>query len=366
MLKSGPWPIPLLLLLALGATQAQVLPEPGPPSAVDSITPVPPPFSPLGPAGSLDLVLPKELTINNQGGPIEGNIKTGVHFGGPVQVRGDNGLEVFSNTAVLDLLAKSITFVGKVSVYQGNTLQRGERAVYYYERKFLDASGLRVSIDPILLEAGKFTSEQRGNKQVYVGKDGGLTTDDVAKPTFWARAKTTTIYPEDRVVFKNLWLYAKDTPVFWLPYLSQPLNPDLGYHFMPGARSTWGGYLLNTYGVMLGGHPDPVTGENKDAWLLSRWHLDLRTSRGLGTGVELIDTRLDNHHEISGLGLSYLYDLSPETSTTGIPREETDPNRYEVKFKYRITPQLEQDASWRVDSNLTLLSDPYYLSLIHI
>jgi len=363
MLKSGAWPVPLLLLLLLapGAGDAQVLPEPRAGTTLDPLTPVPPPFSLLGSPGNFELVMPKELTINNQGGTIEGNIKTGVHFGGPVQVRGDNGLEVFSTTALLDLQAKSVTFEGKVSVYQGNTLQRGERAVYYYERKFLDATGLRASLDPILLESGKFTSEQRGNKQVYVGKDGGITTDDVSKPAFWARANTTTIYPEDRVVFNNLWLYAKDTPVFWLPYLSQPLNPELGYHFLPGARSTWGGYLLNTYGVMLGGDTDPRTGENKDAWLLSRWHLDLRTTRGLATGLDLVDTRLDNRQEISGLSLSYLYDLAPETSTTGFPRETTDPNRYEVKFKYRITPQVEQDAAWRVDSNITLLSDPYYL-----
>ena len=37
-----------------------------------------------------------------------------------------------------------------------------------------------------------------------------------------------------------------------------------------------------------------MTGENKDAWLLSRWHLDLRASRGLGTGVDLVDTRVEN------------------------------------------------------------------------
>ena len=199
-------------------------------------------------------------------------------------------------------------------------MQRGARAVYYYERKFLDASGLRASLDPILLEAGKFTVEQRGDNQVYVGENAGITTHDVENPNYWIRAKKTTIYPGDKVVFNNLQIYAGNTPVFWLPYLSQPLDAELGYHFIPGARSTWGGYLLNTYGIMLGGDTDPATGDNKDAWLLSRWHLDLRTTRGVGTGVDLVDTRIENNEEISGLSLYYLNDLAPETTTTGVPR----------------------------------------------
>ena len=361
MLKSGAWLVPLLLLLPLGAQEAQVLPAPGAPSAIGAITPVPAPAGPFGTAGKIEFVMPKELTINNQGGTIEGNIGTGVRLGGPVKVTGDSGLEVFSNTAVLDVTAKSITFEGEVSVYQGEVIQRGARAVYYYERKFLDASGLRVSLDPVLLEAGKFTSEQHGTKSVYVGENSGLTTDDVEKPNFWIRSKTTTVYPEDRIVLRDMWLYVHDVPIFWLPYLSQPLNAELGYHFLPGDRSTWGVYLLNTYGIMLGGDTDPLTGDTKNAWLLSRWHFDLRSTRGLGTGVDLVDTRLENHKEISGLSLAYLYDLSPETSSTGLPRDPMNADRYSAKFKYRITPKLENDADWRFDSNLNLLSDPYYL-----
>ena len=55
-----------------------------------------------------------------------------------------------------------------------------------------------------------------------------------------------------KVVFENLKVYAGEVPVFWFPYLAQPLDAELGYHFIPGARSTWGAYLLNTYGIMLG------------------------------------------------------------------------------------------------------------------
>jgi LPS-assembly protein len=362
MLKSSPWLLPLLLLvLPLGAQDSQVLPDAGSPPPVDTITPVPPPTIPIGAAGAMETQLPKELKINNQGGTIEGNTETGVRLGGPVKIQGDNGLEIFSDSAVLDLKAKSVTLIGGVSVYQGNLMQRGERAVYYYERKFLDASGLRASLDPILLESGKFTVEQRGDSQVYIGEDAGITTHDVADPGYWIRAKKTTIYPGEKIVFRDMKVYAGHTPLFWLPYLSQPLNAELGYHFIPGARSAWGAYLLNTYGIMLGGKTDPVTGDNKDAWLLSRWHLDLRSKRGVGGGVDFVDTRVENSDEISGLSLYYTNDIAPETKRSGVPRGQVNPDRYRVELKHRIKFDTKDDADWRIDSNLTLLSDSHYL-----
>ena len=363
MLKSGACLIlSLLPLLPLGAEETQVLPDPGAAPAVDTITPVPAPKIPYGSPDGAQTEMPKNLNITNEGGSIEGDNKTGVHLGGPVKIVGDNGLEMFSDTAELDLQAKSVTLIGNVSVYQKNMMHRGPRAVYYYERKFLDATGMRASLDPILLEADRFTVEQRGDSQVYIGENSGITTNDVEEPNYWIRAKKMTIYPNDKIVFNQLKLYAGNTPVFWLPYLSQPLNANLGYHFVPGARSGWGAYLLNSYGMMLGGETDPVTGEpHKDAWLMSRWHLDLRARRGAATGLDLIDTRIENREEISGLKLYYMYDFAPETPMHGETRGSVGPNRYGAQLKYQFAPKLEPGADWRIDSNINKLSDYYYL-----
>lgn len=359
MLKIGAWLVSPLWFLVVGVAHAQVLPDVGSLPDVDTITPVPLPEIPVGAAAVMEM--PKELKIENRGGKIEGDVKTGVHMGGPVKVEGDNGLELFSDTAKLDFTTKSVTLNGNVSAYQGNMLQRGDRAVYFYERKFLDTSGLRASLDPVLLEAGKFTSENRNGKQVFVGSNARITTHDVEDPNYWVFAKQTTIYPGDKVVFNDLKLYAGGIPVFWLPYLSQPLDSELGYHLVPGAKSNWGVFLLNTYGIMLGGDTDPDTGEKQNQWLLSRWHLDLRTQRGVAAGVDLVDTRLENREEITGLSAYYLYDLDPQNSRTGIQRESVDENRYKIELKHRIIPNLTADADWRIDSNITWLSDQYYL-----
>jgi len=386
--------LPLLLALPLFAQEAEVLPKPGDSPAVDKITPVPPPVLKINNSGGPAPTMPKEMNVDNVGGgeinydapsglltystavkvtTENGTTANGEHavanliaktvkLIGMVKVRTNTGIEMFSDEALVETATKTITATGHVSIYQGNTLQRGERAVYNYGTKLLDSTGMQASVDPLLLESDKFTAETDAEgKQVYTGEDAGITTNDVAVPNYWMRAKKTTIYPGEKVVFHNLKFYAGDTPVFWLPYLSQPLNKELGYHFVPGARSNWGAFLLNSYGIMLGGERDPKTGETHDEWLLSQWHLDFRETRGVGTGVDLKDTRLKDNPNLGWLNLYYTDDLDPSIQRSGIPRQPIDNQRYTAQLKYRTEFKPGDDADWRFDVNMTRLSDQYYL-----
>lgn len=361
------YPILLAAVAAVHAPGQEAAPPADPRAAppVDMIAPVPPPEIRIGDdLGADGFEMPEGVEIRNLGGRIEGNPEEGwLDFGGPVKITTDTGIELFADRARLDTRAKTVTLAGDVSIYQGNMLQRGDRAVYHYERKFLDTSGLRVSVDPILLESGKFTAESADGGMVFRGTDAGVTTHDDESPNFWVRAAETTVYPGDRVVFRDLKLVAGGVPVFWLPYFSQPLDAELGYHFVPGARSNWGPYLLNTYGIMLGGERDPETGENRDAWLLSRWKVDMRARRGLGLGVDFVDTRtVADNPNLTGLGLYYLYDLSPDTTRAGRPAlGGVDHHRYRMELKHRHDFETTGDTAWWADANLTWLSDERFL-----
>lgn len=365
MLKLGAWLIYPLLFLPLAGQHAPILPDlEAVPPPLDVMTPVPQPEIAFGGLGPQAPMMPDNLNISNPGGGTITFLRdTEIRFGGlpGVKVVGDNGLEIYADYALVDLKAEAVTLEGNVSVYQGNVLQRGERVVFYYERNVFDASGLRVSLDPILLEAGKFTVEERDGLRIYVGEDAGITTHDVENPNFWVRSKRTTIYPGERVVFNDLRLYVRDTPVFWLPYLSQPLDGELGYHFVPGGRSNWGPFLLNTYGIMLGGKRSPETGANEDAWLLSHWRLDFRARRGIGTGVDFLDTRHEQSEEFTGLSAYYLNDLAPDTRRSGVPRGFVNEDRYRIELKHRQELLFREPGEWRIDSNLTHLSDRHYL-----
>ena len=343
------------------AQDVPVLPEDWVAPEVDMIMPVPAPEIEIGQQMEGMAQLPEGINITSQDGG-GGNFKDKVlRYNGNVVLKGDNGLEIFADTATVDGEAKTVTLEGNVSIYQGNLLQRGDRAVYNYETRKLEADALQASVDPFFLEAGKFHVETINGKPVYIGEDAGITTHDEEEPNFWIRAAQTRIYPEDKIVFKDLKLYAGGTPIFWLPYLSQPLDAELGYHFVPGARSNWGPYLLNTYGIMLGGDRNEETGDRENAWLLSKWHFDVLGKRGIGTGVDFRDTRLEPNENITGFSFYYLNDLNPDTERAGVPRGFVNEDRYRADLEYRKPLDFSDDADWYFDTNLTWLSDRYYL-----
>ena len=85
------------------------------------------------------------------------------------------------------------------------------------------------------------------------------------------------MYPKDRVILKNVTLYVGNTPVFWFPYLYQPLRKDMSYVIRPGYYSQWGAFLLTSVNF-------PIT----DDWK-GQLHLDLRehSRRGRRAGFRL-------------------------------------------------------------------------------
>lgn len=363
--------ISLLLAAGLQGLVAQVLPPPPgllpvPLPEVDIIQPVPLPEIPLGGPEAMMPELPERVDIQNiGGGRMSFDIDTDtIRFHGPgIKVIGDTGTEIFADSAVYDGKTRIARLQGNISVYQGNILQRGQSAVYNFNTARLELTDVIASVDPVILESGRFVVEEAADgRQVFIGQDAGVTTHDVESPNYWLRASETRVYPGDKVTFRNLRVYAGETPVFWLPYLSQPLDGELGYQFVPGARTNWGPYLLNTYGIMLGGTRNEQTGENEDAWLLSRWRFDIRTSRGLGTGVDFVDTRPSNGSGPAGsLSLYYMNDLDPGQRRSGLPRGSVNEDRYRIELKHRAAIDFEAGADWYFDSNLTVLSDHYYL-----
>ena len=315
--------------------------------------------------GGLDLQLtptmPENVRISSNNGA-EYNGETGlIRYLGGVQVYTDNGIQIFAKQALIDTIKEVIHLNGDVSIYQNATLHRGSKASYNYGTEQLDTKELKTSMDPFLLDSDTFTSETVDGKRVFIGTDAGLSTHDRQTPNFWIRAKKIEIYPEDEIIFRSVKLYAGDTPIFWLPYLSQSIGSELGYQFTPGSKSNWGLFLLNQYGIMLGGTTNPVTGRKEDQWLLSEWHLDFRSKRGVGVGVDFTDQRLDDNSNLGWFKSYYTHDQDPTLSRTSIPREKISRDRYKLELKYRFDWENNPSTTTIVDTNLTYLSDRHYL-----
>jgi len=355
-----------IAVAAITASFIEAAPQDDPPPGEDELLTMPGPEAPPEANGRSPFELlpavPESLVITGEHLIFYDATTETVTYDGEVAIRTDTGLQLFADRGFLDLRNKFIRVSGNVTVYQGPSMQRGEVATYFYEEERLDAESLRAGVDPFLLESGRFKSVERDGRLVFVGEDAALTTHDYEDPSFWVRARKITLYPDDRVDFQNMTLLAGGVPVFWLPYLSQPLHEDLGYHFPPGASTTWGPYLLNRYGIMLGGRDDEAAGKADDPWLLSQWHFDLRAKRGLGLGLDLFDTRLDDNPNLGWLKTYYINDLDPDLARSDEERSGVNENRFRVQLRHRLgLESLFPEGDAYLEADLTVLSDRFYL-----
>lgn len=239
-----------------------------------------------------------------------------------------------------------------VVIWKSGTTYRGENIIYNANTGELSGDSVRsampMDMGSFFYETEKFETETKLIQKLE-GGDTYFTTHDVQNPNFRLRAKKITIYPEDRVVLRNVTVLAGNTPVFYFPYIAQPLKEEVGYRFTPGYQSRWGAFLLNQYGVVHGDHT------------LAKYRLDLRTSRGLGVGADFLSLRhKDNRKNFGNLKLYYLRDSDPENNRTGEVRGPVGKDRYRVNFQHRIYLPGPEKSTWYLDFDINKISDAHF------
>ncbi|MDA7879076.1 hypothetical protein N9A61_00270, partial [Akkermansiaceae bacterium] len=217
-----------------------------------------------------------------------------VRYIGDIQLKTDTGLKAYADLALINFSEKTVQLTGNVSLYQDGLMYRGESSVFNLETKSFETKDLRLGFSPIMLRAKSIRQIISDDRKVFVAEDAGITTHDAENPDFWLQSKRATIFPDDKIIFKDFNLRIGNRNLLWLPYLAQPFDANRGYLIAPGGQTNLGAFVKNRYGIMLGGERDPETSEKKGAWLLSQWHADLYSNKGLGMGVDFFDTRLDS------------------------------------------------------------------------
>jgi LPS-assembly protein len=239
-----------------------------------------------------------------------------------------------------------------VTVVKAGQIFYGENIIYNVKTQELKANNIRSSLPPIFYETDSFDTNA-GTLEKISGTNAYFTTHDSQVQNYRLRAKRITIYPGDRVVMTGVKAYVGNTPVFWLPYVVQPLDDELGYFFQPGYTSQWGAFLLNQYGVMHGDHT------------LAKYHLDLRSARGVAVGADFYSMKWKNrgNDNVGMLKLYYAYDSDPtEGVNDSIRADDTvDENRYRIAFQHRIYIPGPQESTWYLDFDITKLSDEFML-----
>ncbi len=251
------------------------------------------------------------------------------------------------NTNSGDVIAKQDVVVVKAGV-----LYQGDRIVFNANTNELHGanvkSGSQVQSGQLFYKMETFETETKFVERVD-GEGAEFTTHDLAKPNYHVRAKKMTIYPNDRIVMKNITVYAGKTPVFWLPYMSQPLDDDVGYTFTPGYSDNWGAFLLNQYGMLHGDHT------------LAKYHLDLRSARGVAGGVDLFSLKhKETNPNIGRLTLYYANDADATRNQAREDRTGVDKDRYRVNFHHRIYITGPAERTWHLDFDVNKMSDEFF------
>jgi len=271
---------------------------------------------------------------------------------GNVHIRYE-GIEIFAGKAEYQSETGDIFTEGGVQIYREGTSYKGEAAIYNINTNKITANHLKSGNSPMFWESSSMDTDMAEMDRVSMN-DGEFTTHDSAHPNYRIKAKSIEIRdPADpqkgKVIFKNATIYAGKTPVLWLPYLAQTLDQDLGYHFVPGFRTNWGGYLLNRYGALIGDHT------------LATYRLDFRSDRGVAGGIDLQSIR---HAENPNIGKFKFYiadDSDPQTTHTGRERlESVDPTRYRVNLHHRIFLPGPDESTLYVDVDFNKISDAFF------
>lgn len=235
-----------------------------------------------------------------------------------------------------------------VRVYKDGSIFTGQEIIYDTNTGEMTSTDLRSALEPLFYESADLKVPTEGSDKISMGES-YFTTHDSANPNFRIRAKSMEIFPGDRVVMKGVKFYAGDTPIFWFPYLSQPLDDELGYYFVPGFSTPWGAFLLNQYGFMIGDHT------------LAKAHLDFRSERGLAGGIEFKSQRHRGNPNFGRLNLYYASDDDPLTSYSGRNRTEpVDSDRYRINFQHRVYLPGPEESTLYLDIDINKLSDQFF------
>ena len=232
---------------------------------------------------------------------------------------------------------------GHVRLQSGDEVWVGEHLRYNLKTRQMSGANFRTGKAPGF--AAGLTMRGDLNQKLYTAHDVYVTGDDFSDPTVRVRASTVRIVPDKYVEMWNAVVWVKGVPVFYFPYYKRNLGPHAdNWNFLPGYRSAYGGYLLDTYTWYLNDQLD------------GKMHLDFYTRRGVGAGPEF-NLHMGRWGE-ADLRYYYLHDSDPNQSTNGILSvKDAQPipnNRQRFYLGYQATPYTNVN----VKSVIDFQSDP--------
>ena len=231
---------------------------------------------------------------------------------------------LIADSAKVNYQSGEVVADGHVRIEEGDQIWTGEHIRYNFKTHQMQSEQFRTGKPPVFAQGGQLQGDT--TNQTYHARHALVTTDDVSDPAIYVRSSHIKIVPGKYIEMWNAVLYLDGVPAFYFPYYRRELGPHANnLNFLPGYRTSYGPFLLNTYTWYAN---DAVDG---------KFHLDYREERGVGVGPDL-NLHLGQWGE-AAFKYYYLNDQNPNTSTNGTPWTNGIPeNRQRFYFGYQATP----------------------------
>ena len=242
---------------------------------------------------------------------------------------------------------------GNVRIEQTDGVLVGERIRYDFINDEGEIIGGEVKAFPWFASADE-TAKVGENE--YNLKNGHFTTCDLDHPHYRLEAKEIQLFPDDKVIAKNVVAYIGDVPVFWMPYYYHPIiDMKAKVQFIPGVSDNWGYFLLSAWRTYIKGNSKVD------------WKLDYRTKKGFAAGADLYYNLSDFGLDGLGYGLMRGYWLDENGFGTYEPtpwRDETKSEkwrkRYQWKHRIDFDPRTVGILEFNKYSDEYVLKDYFY------
>jgi LPS-assembly protein len=273
-----------------------------------------------------------------QQGQLDMDIKTGTICGTNGVVVKYSGVVLTADRVCVSQQSGDCAADGRVRIQRDDQVWTGEHITYNFRTHQMQSEQFRTGKSPVYAEGEHLRGDMTNN--VYTASHAYITSDDVFEPGQRVRASTIRIVPGKYFEAYNAVVYAGKVPVFYFPYYHRRLDQHSNrFHFTPGYRSHYGGFLLGSYTFYVN--------EQFDGAL----HLDYRSERGVGTGADA-NLHLQQWGEAE-FKYYYTHDLKPGEDATG---QNIPSDRQRFYFGYSAMPAtnffVKSRVSYQSDSDM--------------
>ncbi|MFA5270967.1 MAG: hypothetical protein WC412_01335 [Candidatus Omnitrophota bacterium] len=231
---------------------------------------------------------------------------------------------------------------GHVKIVTEKGTVYGEKVIYNFNTQEATMVNMRMVSPPMYANAGQAKKE---GQDKYALNKAFVTTCNLEKPHYRFTAKKIIVYPNVKVIAKDMIMKVGEIPLFYIPYFSLSLKDNaFPFQITPGSKGDWGNYVLGRYRYRF------------NAREKGRIILDWYEKRGLGLGITHNATTKD-----FGKALVNYYYIDDDLYKSKNRAELFDkyPERESISPKYLKSQRYKGQFthSWQPTENLSVISE---------